>query len=223
MGVSNDIMKISKLAKKTEGLVTSVAPGQRGSELTKEVVGTDVDMKVRLHPSLKFENLEEENLYAEGSSYSKKLYQILSTYNPEFEFKIQSDEHLLKNHIDLEGVDELPFQAEICYRSIAGNTLLRVFTKLVDLPIGPKDPHALPALQPEEEIVQDQVPAAERAKQQPVIIDVQGLAIQDKWQNRLLNTDSSRVEARAQKAGKVGKAIKVNVDIDSPRSVEIQE
>lgn len=57
---------LSKLSEKTNGTVTRVQPDQIGNDfaniLKDEIVGTHVDLKVRLHRALMFRNEEDPNL-----------------------------------------------------------------------------------------------------------------------------------------------------------------
>ena len=58
IGVNNDTKKIASIVKSTNGVITSVVPGRKGGELTKEVICTDVDMKFRIHHGLCFKNVD---------------------------------------------------------------------------------------------------------------------------------------------------------------------
>lgn len=125
--------KLGQLADLTQGKVTRVNPdnitNDFASIMKDEVVGTQVEVKIRLHPALKFRNEEEEYLTENKSVYLKNIGNVTAGTTLTFEYQTKNDVELQQEGIDLDGLKEVPLQATITYVSSEGHKILRIITK----------------------------------------------------------------------------------------------
>jgi len=125
--------KLGQLADLTQGKVTRVNPDSITSDFASimkdEVVGTQVEVKIRLHPALKFRNEEAEYLTENKSVYLKNIGNVTAGTTLTFEYQTKNDVELQQEGIDLNDVKEVPLQATITYISSQGNKILRIITK----------------------------------------------------------------------------------------------
>ncbi len=127
------VEKLGQLADLTQGKVIRVNPDNITSEFASimkdEIVGTQVEVKVRLHPALKFRNEEEECLSENKSVYIKNIGNVTAGTTLTFEYQAKNDSELQKEGINLNNIKEVPLQATITYISKQGNKILRIITK----------------------------------------------------------------------------------------------
>lgn len=125
--------KLGQIADLTQGKVTRVNPDNITTDfkniMKDEVVGTQVDVKVRLHPSLKFRNEEDAYLTENKSVYVKNIGNVTANTTLTFEYQIKNDVELQMEGIDLSELKEVPLQAAVTYISTQGHKLLRIITK----------------------------------------------------------------------------------------------
>jgi hypothetical protein len=124
---------IGKLADVTSGSLTRVDPEQITSQfaniMKEEVLGTQVDLKLRLHKGLRFRKEAEENLKERQGLYQKNVGNVTAKTELTFEYELRPDEELMEFGVDLVKLETVPFQAQIIYTSTAGDRLMRVITK----------------------------------------------------------------------------------------------
>jgi len=124
---------LGKLADLTSGSLIRVDPNEITNEfaniMKQEAVGTQVEVKLRLHRGLKFRNEAEEFLREKGSLYEKKIGTVTESTELTFEYEIRPDEELVEFGIDSSKLESVPFQALITYNSTNGDRLMRVITQ----------------------------------------------------------------------------------------------
>jgi len=124
---------IGKLADMTSGSLTRVDPEQITSQfaniMKEEVLGTQVDLKLRLHNGLRFRKEAEENLKERQGLFQKNVGNVTAKTELTFEYELRPDEELMEFGVDLAKLETVPFQAQIIYTSTNGDRLMRVITK----------------------------------------------------------------------------------------------
>jgi len=124
---------IGKLADVTNGSLIRVDPAEITSQFANimkdEVLGTQVDVKLRLHKGLKFRNEDEEFLKERASLYQKNVGNVTAKTEITFEYELRPDEELMEFGVDTSKLESVPFQAQIIYNSTNGDKLMRVITK----------------------------------------------------------------------------------------------
>ena len=146
-GEGSKIEKLGQISDLTQGKVIRVNPDnitQDFANVMKEVViGTQVDVKIRLHPALKFRNEEEEYLSENRAVYLKNVGNVTVRTTLTFEYQNKTDTELQQQGIALDKLKEVPLQATITYTSSDGNRILRIVTKnqilTEDLKVAEKD------------------------------------------------------------------------------------
>jgi len=127
---------IGKLADLTSGSLLRVDPEQITSEfaniMKEEVVGTQVEVKVKLHQGLKFRNEQEEHLKERGSLFQKMVGNVTAKTELTFEYELRPDEELMEFGVDPDKLKSVPFQAQILYNSTYGDRLMRVISMKLD-------------------------------------------------------------------------------------------
>jgi len=127
---------IGKLADLTSGSLMRVDPEQITSEfanvMREEVVGTQVEVKVKLHQGLKFRNEQEEHLKERGSLFQKTVGNVTAKTELTFEYELRPDEELMEFGVDPDNLKSVPFQAQIIYNSTNGDRLMRVISMKLD-------------------------------------------------------------------------------------------
>jgi len=97
--------------------------------LKEEVLGTQVDVKLRLHQGLKFRNEDGEFLKERASLFQKNVGNVTAKTELTFEYELRADEELMEFGVDPTKMESVPFQAQIIYTSTNGDKLLRVITQ----------------------------------------------------------------------------------------------
>jgi len=124
---------IGKLADLTSGSLTRVDPEQITSQfaniMKEEVLGTQVDLKLRLHNGLRFRKEAEEHLKERQGLFQKNVGNVTAKTELTFEYELRPDEELIEFGVDLAKLETVPFQAQIIYTSTNGDRLMRVITK----------------------------------------------------------------------------------------------
>mmetsp|Transcript_11619 Transcript_11619/g.13388 ORF Transcript_11619/g.13388 Transcript_11619/m.13388 type:complete len:764 (+) Transcript_11619:18-2309(+) len=125
--------KLGQIADLTQGKVTRVNPDNITNDfkniMKEEVVGTQVDVKIRLHPSLKFRSEEDVYLSENKSVYNKNIGNVTASTTLTFEYQLKNDVELQQEGVNLDALKEVPLQATITYISTQGHKLLRIVTK----------------------------------------------------------------------------------------------
>jgi len=124
---------LGKIADATNGIVLRVSPETMSEDFAKvmgeEVIGTKVELKLVLHRALKFRNENPDNLKVDGSICTKVIGNVTKRTERSFEYEIKSLLDQQAQGIDLTGLDEIPFQAQITYELPDGSKYLRVINK----------------------------------------------------------------------------------------------
>jgi len=124
---------MGKLADLTSGSLIRVDPNeitnQFASIMKQEVIGTQVEIKLRVHRGMKFRNEADEFLRERGSLYEKKIGNVTASSELTFEYEIRPDEELVEFGVDSNKLESVPFQAQIIYHSTNGDRLMRVITQ----------------------------------------------------------------------------------------------
>jgi len=124
---------LGKLADETSGDLIRVDPNEITSNfanvLKEDVLGTGVEIKLRLHKAFKFRNEDEANLKENGSLYAKNIGIVTRGTELTFEYESRSDEELSNLKIDVDHLKFVPFQVQITYNSTNGDKLMRVISK----------------------------------------------------------------------------------------------
>jgi len=124
---------IGKLADVTSGSLMRVDPDELmnkfANAIKEEVLGTQVDVKLRLHQGLKFRNEDQEFLKERASLFQKNVGNVTARTELTFEYELRSDEELTEFGVDSTKLKTVPFQAQLIYTSPKGDKLMRVITK----------------------------------------------------------------------------------------------
>lgn len=123
---------LGKIVEATSGSLTRVDPNDLTSKfasiMKQEVIGTQVEVKLRLHQGMKFRNEQVENLKERESLFEKKVGNVTAKTEFTFEYEMRADEELVEFGIDASKLETVPFQAQIIYTSTNGDRLMRVIT-----------------------------------------------------------------------------------------------
>jgi len=97
--------------------------------LKDEVIGTKVQIKIKLHKGFRFRHEQPETLLEGGSQCTKEIGNVTAKSDVAFEYENKNDVELKQLGVDLDAIKEIPFQAVISYISTEGHQLIRVITK----------------------------------------------------------------------------------------------
>lgn len=91
------------MSQKTNGNITRVDPQDISKDfaliLKDEIVGTKVNLEMRLHKSMKFRNELQEFLKEGNSLFAKQLGNVTVNTTISFEYQLKSDEELVQLHL----------------------------------------------------------------------------------------------------------------------------
>lgn len=106
---------LGKLADETSGSVTRVDPKDITNDfaniLKNEVLGTNTNIKLRLHRAFKFRNEDEKDLSAQASLCVKNVGNVTKATELTFEYANRADEECMELGVDIENLKSVPFQA----------------------------------------------------------------------------------------------------------------
>lgn len=132
-GEESNIEILSQLCDLTQGEVIRVKPTEILNEfanlMDNEILATDVSISVKLHKSFEFRNEKKDDLSRENSEFSRKVGIVSNESELCLEYRVKSNDELLKMNIDLDLIKEIFFQSIIRYTNLKGEECLRVTTK----------------------------------------------------------------------------------------------
>mmetsp|Transcript_1585 Transcript_1585/g.1926 ORF Transcript_1585/g.1926 Transcript_1585/m.1926 type:complete len:235 (+) Transcript_1585:1329-2033(+) len=100
--------------------------------LKKEIVASNVNIKVHLHKALEFRNEPEENLNAERTLLQRNIGNATNESEITFEYRIKSNTDLEKlENFKIEDLEDIPFQTIIEYTKLNGMKCIRTITKIL--------------------------------------------------------------------------------------------
>lgn len=124
---------MSAIAKVTNGNVAIVDPEHISEDfaniLKDEVVGINVNIKIKLPSILRFRNELPEHIKEGGSVLERNLANATVDTQVSFEYELKPEEELKKLGVDPNNIQKLPFQAQVTYTNLQGHRLLRVVTQ----------------------------------------------------------------------------------------------
>ena len=133
IGTECNIDLISSVSEMTGGSIERVDPSdiQKNFKdfLSKPVLATKVQLKVKLHQGLEFRNEEAKNLNEDRTILLKEFGNVFEDTSVTFEYQMKMVKELLKlKDLDLMTLKSLPFQAQISYTALDGSRCVRVIT-----------------------------------------------------------------------------------------------
>lgn len=126
IGQECNIDAISPVAEATNGEIERVDPldiqKNIGDFLSREVLATKVELKVKLHKGLEFRNEQPQNVSEDKTILSKDFGNVTADTDVTFEYQLKSVKELLKlKDIDITQIKAFPFQAQIYYTALDGS------------------------------------------------------------------------------------------------------
>ena len=108
--------------------------------LSRNVLATKVQLKVKLHKGLEFRNEMIQNLSMDNTILSKDFGNVNEDTDVCFEYQMKPLRALLKiKEIDFSLLQKLPFQAQIHFTALDGSRQVRVITKALDISTDKED------------------------------------------------------------------------------------
>jgi hypothetical protein len=135
-GEESKIEILSQLCEMTGGDIIKVKPTeiltQFSNLLTSEVIATNVKISVKLHKLMSFRNESLFSLKHDGSTLVKDIGNVTDETETYFEYCFKPSEDIINKYpgIDLDKIEEIPFQSKIEYTSKLGDKCIRVITKM---------------------------------------------------------------------------------------------
>ena len=124
--------RLGLIADKTQGKVTRVNPDSIAKDFANvmkdEAAATQVKVRVRVHPGLKFRRENKENVFENGSLCQREIGNVTSKTALTFEYEAKSDIELAKEGLNLDKIEEFPMQAHVYFTSSEGHKMLRTIT-----------------------------------------------------------------------------------------------
>ena len=97
--------------------------------LSRAVIATRVQLKVKVHKGLEFRNEQAINLSADRTVLNKDFGNVYADTDLTFEYQLKPiKELILMEDLDLAELKHLPFQAQIEYTALDGSRQVRVVT-----------------------------------------------------------------------------------------------
>ena len=137
-GAECNIDAISPVCEATNGEIERVDPSELqknfGAFLSRQVIATKVQLKVKLHKGLEFRNEPSLNLSADRTVLNKDFGNVYDDTDLTFEYQLKSVKELLKMvDIDITKMTHFPFQAQIHYTALDGSKQVRVITQRMEI------------------------------------------------------------------------------------------
>jgi hypothetical protein len=108
--------------------------------LSKPVLATKVQLKVKLHKGLEFRNELVTNLSYSNTLLSKDFGNVNEDTDVCFEYQMKPLRELLKiKEIDFSKLTSLPFQAQIHFTALDGSRQVRVITSRLEISTDKED------------------------------------------------------------------------------------
>ncbi len=122
------------IADQTNGNVTRIDPANIGKDfadiLEDEVIGTHVELQVKLHKALRFRNEDPHELAEDQSLLRKDIGNATVKTRVSFEYELRPLKQLKTIGIDPEQIKEVPFQTKIQYTTLEGHRFIRVLSRV---------------------------------------------------------------------------------------------
>lgn len=132
-GEESNIEILGQLCELTQGEIIRVKPTEILNEfanlMDNEILATDVSITVKLHKTFEFRNERKEDLSNENSEFNQKVGMVSNESELCLEYRVKSNDELLKMNVDLDLIKEIFFQSIIRYTNLKGEECLRVTTK----------------------------------------------------------------------------------------------
>lgn len=143
-GTECNIDGISMVSEMTNGEIERVDASNIGDNfrdfLSRNVLATKVQLKVKLHKGLEFRNEMIQNLSMDNTILSKDFGNVNEDTDVCFEYQMKPLRALLKiKEIDFSLLQKLPFQAQIHFTALDGSRQVRVITKALDISTDKED------------------------------------------------------------------------------------
>ena len=132
-GEECDLETLITLSERTGGSVDIINPAKINKNkfaLYKDIIATNVVVKVLLHKALEFKNEDESSMNKSKTQLQKVLGSVTESSEITFEYKIKDakDLRLIKG-FDINKLKKIPFQAVIEYTRLDGMKCIRTITK----------------------------------------------------------------------------------------------
>jgi hypothetical protein len=102
--------------------------------LSRNVIATNVKLKVKLHAGIEFRNELLKNLEMNETVLVKDFGNVNEETDLCFEYQIKPLRELLKlTEIDFSQISKLPFQAQISFTAMDGSRQVRVITQFLQV------------------------------------------------------------------------------------------
>jgi hypothetical protein len=102
--------------------------------LSRNVIATNVKLKVKLHAGIEFRNELLKNLEMNETVLVKDFGNVNEETDLCFEYQIKPLRELLKlTEIDFSQITQLPFQAQISFTAMDGSRQVRVITQFLQV------------------------------------------------------------------------------------------
>ena len=100
--------------------------------LKKEVIASNVSVKVHLHKALEFRNEPEEHINTDKTLMNRNIGNATNESEITFEYKIKTAEELKQiEGFNIDDFKEIPFQTIIEYTKLTGIKCIRTITKML--------------------------------------------------------------------------------------------
>jgi hypothetical protein len=132
-GAECNIDASSPVCEATNGEIERVDPSELqknfGAFLSRQVIATKVQLKVKLHKGLEFRNEDAVNLSEDKTILARELGNVNEETEVTFEYKMKSVKKLLKMlDLDMTKIQSFPFQAQITYSALDGSKCIRIIS-----------------------------------------------------------------------------------------------
>jgi len=98
--------------------------------VSKPLIATNVQLKVKLHKGLKFRREDPQDLSNNDTLLVRDIGNVTEDSQVTFEYSLKPLSKLVEmEDIDIEQIKELPFQAQITYKALDGSKGMRVLTR----------------------------------------------------------------------------------------------
>jgi len=134
IGAECNLQTLSKLADATDGNVERYDPADLMKNVvtmvSKPLIASNVQLKVKLHKGLKFRREDKESLKQNNTLLVRDIGNVTEDSQITFEYSLKPINEIINmEDIDLETIKSFPFQAQITYTSLDGSKGMRVLTQ----------------------------------------------------------------------------------------------
>ena len=135
-GQDCDLETLVTLSEKTNGIVNVIEPNNLQDNfemmLKKEIIASNVSVRVHLHKALEFRNENELQMNKEKTLMDRSIGNATNESEITFEYKIKAAEELKQiEDFNIDDLKEIPFQAIIEYTKMNGIKCIRTITMMV--------------------------------------------------------------------------------------------